>query len=336
MHMKSEKEEVLRFLDGQGIGFEEDVEYTMVLEEGEKVVGTGSLNRNVLKCIAVDGEHRSMGLMNRIVGHLIQEAYQRGETHLFVYTKPSNEVLFTQLGFHKIISLHDEVLLLENSGDGFSDYLKALGGCKVEGERIASIVVNCNPFTKGHRHLIEKAAVENDWLHVFVVWEGKSLFPSDVRHALVEEGTKDIRNVTVHRGKDYIISAATFPSYFLKEGQDAVEIHGKLDLCLFAAFIAPALGITRRYVGEEPYCPVTKKYNEIMKEILPAYGIEVCEIPRLSADGDAISASKVRRLIRRDDYMSLWRIVPETTYRFLLSEEGRKIAATIKESQSRH
>lgn len=336
LKLKQEKEDVLRFLMQQSLRFEEDIEYTMVILDQDQIIATGSLNRNVLKCIAVDEKYRGLGLTNKVVSHLIQEAYSRGQTHLFIYTKPSNELQFRSLGFYTIELIPDEVLLMENSRDAIANFQKELTMCKKEGKNIASIVVNCNPFTKGHRYLIEKAAKENDWLHVFVVWEEKSVFPSEVRYQLVKEGTRDIKNVSVHKGIDYIISSATFPSYFLKEDKDIVSVHARLDLNIYGCRIAPSLGINRRYIGEEPYCAVTKKYNEEMKKILPIYGIDVHEIPRKELQGEAISASKVRRLIKENDLETLKEIVPESTYQFLKSKDSEPIILIIRQMESRH
>lgn len=84
-------------------------------------------------------------------------------------------------------------------------------------------------------------------------------------------------------GADYLISPATFPAYFLKDQARAPEAKCDLDLTLFGSAIAPALHITERFVGQEPTCAVTAQYNRRMQAILPAYGIHVTEIPRLSA-----------------------------------------------------
>ena len=37
--------------------------------------------------------------------------------------------------------------------------------------------MNCNPFTLGHKYIVEKAARENDNVIIFVVEEDKSSFP---------------------------------------------------------------------------------------------------------------------------------------------------------------
>lgn len=104
--------------------------------------------------------------------------------------------------------------------------------------------MNANPFTKGHRYLVETASKMVDNLYIIVVKEDKSLFSYQERKSMIEQGTKDIENVVVCKGSDYAISAATFPTYFLKELTDATDTHITLDLDLFSTYIAPALGIS--------------------------------------------------------------------------------------------
>ena len=196
--------------------------------------------------------------------------------------------------------------------------------------------MNGNPFTLGHQYLIERAAAESDVLHLFIVWEDRSSFPAEVRYELVKKGTKHLKNVVLHKGKDYIISNATFPSYFLKEEDDLVKVHALLDLEIFKNYIVPALGINKRFIGEEPYCAVTKTYNDTMKETLPSSGIAVEEIKRLSREDEIISASRVRDLIAREGLESIKNMVPETTYQFLQSQEAEPILEILRKSNSRH
>ena len=182
---------------------------------------------------------------------------------------------------------------------------------------IGSIVMNCNPFTMGHRYLVEYAAGNCAHLFLFVVEEDRSIFPFKDRLEMVKEGTKDLRNVTVLPSGKFVISQMTFAEYFNKESLQEEEIDPSLDVELFAREIAPALGITVRFAGMEPFDRVTAQYNESMGRILPKYGIAFVEIPRKEIDGDAVSASRVRELMREHDYRRLKKLVPKTTLRYL-------------------
>lgn len=321
------------FLNKQGLTLDKDIEYSMALTDSGRIAAAGSFTGRVLKCIAVDEEYKGRGLSARVVTHLVNEQYRRGRTHLFVYTKPENKPIFSELGFYPVSEVPSKVVLMENRVDGIKKYLEEISAGRKKGCFSAAVVVNCNPFTLGHQYLIEYAAARYNILDVFVLWEDKSGFPSETRYRLVNEGVQHIPNAVVHKGKDYIISEATFPSYFIKEYQDYVETHAKLDLTVFTDHIAPALGIVKRFVGEEPYCPVTSVYNCIMKEVLPAKGIDVEVVPRISHKGKAISASRVRELIQIGEMDKVKELVPETTYNYLISSEAEEI---IKRIQSRN
>lgn len=295
------------FLQKMGLRYEGGADHTVFLtdEDGE-LLGTGSLCGSVLKYIAVDDALQGEGGAAAIVSRLVQRAYLTGRRKLFLFTKPQNEYLFRSLGFFPLASTRS-TMFMENSRRGLKNYLDSLEkGSGVQG----AVVANCNPFTLGHQYLMETAASMVDTLHVFVVSEDSSLFPFKTRFELVRRGTEHIKNLILHESGDYIISRSTFPTYFIKNEADAERVNTELDLALFGERIAPALGITKRFVGTEPFCPVTNKYNEAMKAVLPKYGIEVIELERR----DAISASRVRAAMEAGDLETVRALVPDATY----------------------
>jgi [citrate (pro-3S)-lyase] ligase len=342
-------EELRAFLARNGLAYDERVRFSVCLAEGEKIAATGSLDGSVLKCIAVSPEFQEGGLAARIVTELVGEAARNGVFHLFIFTKPGNEFLFGSLGFYTVAKTND-VLLMENKKNGIASFVTALARPPVvtEGSSLGAIVMNCNPFTRGHQYLIESAAGQCAWLHIFVVSENKSAFPADLRYRLVCEGTAHIKNVLVHPTGPYLISSATFPDYFFKTSvygsQDSVSgnqdsvcansntvsgspgaaplspqnINTLLDLTIFAECFAKPLGINRRFVGTEPFDPVTAVYNRQMKEALPRFGIEVIELERLEEKGEAVSASRVRRLLEEGKFEEMRGLVPQTTYDYLV------------------
>ena len=177
------------------------------------------------------------------------------------------------------------------------------------------VVMNCNPFTLGHRYLIEQAAKQVKRLYVMVVREDCSLFAYTERKAMVEQGVADIENVSVIDGSDYAISRATFPTYFLKRLDDAADTQMQLDLDLFRRHIAPALGATVRFVGTEPTDQLTRRYNQLMHEALT----DVREIDRLAKDGNAVSASRVRKAMEQGDMNTIRQLVPPTTLPYIIA-----------------
>ena len=188
--------------------------------------------------------------------------------------------------------------------------------------KIGAIVMNCNPFTLGHRYLIEYASKQVDRLYIFAVEEDRSFFPFADRIKLIKEGTADLGNVIVLPSGNFIISALTFTDYFGKTELQDKKIDPSLDVSLFGEYIAPTLGITVRFAGEEPLDKVTLQYNDSMKNILPKYGIDFVVIPRKEFGGEVISASRVRKLLEKKDFESIKKIVPETTYDYLVKRFG--------------
>ena len=340
-----EKTEISIFLENLGLDYEENVEMTLkVVEQSTReIVGTGSIAGKVIKCMAIDPNHRGLGLSAHILSLLVKEQFNRGKRNIFIFTSPKNieETTGNVFTGFNVIAKTDEIVLLEMGTSNLENYLddlkfKSRGILEqVEGP-IGTIVVNCNPMTLGHQYLIETAAKECAFLFVFVVTEDRSHFPTNIRIRLVREGTSHLENVLVLEGGDYIISPATFPRYFMKEFDNISLAQARLDVTLFAEQIAPVLGINRRYVGEEPYCMVTKSYNQAMQEILIPKGIDLRIVPRKEFKGEPISASKVRDLLEKEKFNEIIDLVPPTTYNFLISKEAKPIIEHIKRIHTRH
>lgn len=203
------------------------------------------------------------------------------------------------------------------------EYLDSLKKYRVQGyedKKIGAIVMNCNPFTLGHRYLIETASKQVDTLYIFVVEENKSFFEFEDRYQLVKAGTQDLENVVVLPSGKFIISALTFPGYFYKDNNKDAVVDTSKDVDLFGKYIAKILNIKVRFVGEEPIDMVTRQYNRSMQERLPLYGIEVMEIKRKEMGAQVISASRVRKCLENKDFEGIRELVPETTYEYLVKK----------------
>lgn len=321
-------------LTAEGIRRDANLDYTCGMYDDEmNLIATGSCFGNTLRCMAVSHTHQGEGLMNSIVSHLIEVQFSRGNTHLFLYTKCDSARFFGDLGFYEIARINGQIVFMENKRTGFSGYLNSLEKQKESAPRVAALVMNANPFTLGHQYLVEKAASENDILHLFIVSEDASLVPFSVRKKLVMEGTAHLKNIRYHDSGPYIISNATFPSYFQKDEQAVIESHAMLDLTVFTK-IAAALGINRRYVGEEPTSLVTGIYNQIMSEKLPENGIECVIVPRKENKGAVISASTVRQALKEENWPLLAELVPETTLNYFKSPDARPVIDKIQASEN--
>lgn len=346
LSLNSVRRRVEAFLAANGLRLAPLDRYVVVTrdEDGDEILAGGGLDGNIIKCVAVSESARSEGLMNILVSRLIAIAREEGRESVKAFTKPENEGIFKSLGF-ALIASSPNAILMENGRGGLPEYRKYLESLARLG-RNGAIVMNANPFTKGHRYLVEQAASQVDNLYVIVVKEDRSRFPYVERKAMIEAGCAGLDNVVVCEGSDYAISAATFPTYFLKKLDDATDTQIALDLDLFVNHIAKPLGVTVRFAGSEPEDALTRRYNELMAEILPGTSVAVVrqahqpdpelvkgsalrqarrpidfvEIPRLEQKGKPLSATSLRRALDKGGFKEAIEYIPKSTIPYLVAD----------------
>ena len=324
-------EQVDKLLKQENIERDKNLDYTVGMFDADyNLVATGSCFKNTLRCFAVDHNHQGEGLLNAVISNLIDHEYSVGNLELFIYTKISTAKFFADVGFYEIARVDDRLVFMENRKNGFSNYLDALMADKKRGGKIGAVVMNANPFTLGHQYLLQQASEACDYVHVFVVSEEASPIPFKVRYDLVQKGSAQYKNLIYHPTGNYIISSATFPSYFLKDDKLVIESQAALDVKVFIK-IAAALGINHRFVGEEPFSEVTSIYNEVMGRELHKDGILYTVVPRKKSKKGPISASKVRESIKNGQINEIKEVVPATTYEFFISQQSEPIIAKIRE-----
>ena len=324
LNFAPERAELTAFLRAHHLTLESDVECAFgIYDENEVLHGCGCAAGAVLKCFAIDESLRGQNGLGTLVSKLCSDRFAVGHNHLFVLTRPHNKALFTPCGFYPVGETED-VLMLENRRNGLEKFLSRLPKPTEGVGPVGAIVMNCNPVTLGHQALIRYASAHCGFLYVFVVEEDRSMFPFADRIKLVQQAAANLPNVQVCPSGPYMISAMTFPTYFLKETEDPSLVQSRLDITIFASSIAPALGITRRFAGSEPTDAVTALYNKTMAEILPAHGIELHELPRVEMADAPISASRVRKLLKEHGGMTaeIAALVPECTARYLTERFG--------------
>lgn len=321
-----DKKDIEEFLDKFDLKLERDVDYTVIAEDDGKIIATGSLSENVLKCFAVDPNYQGMALSNTIITKLLEKAYSMDRKHLFIFTKPDNEKIFKDFGFETVAKV-EEVVLLDNKIENLYKILDDLKNDVPAGV----IVVNANPMTWGHFKLIEEAASRVEKLFVFVVSEDKFVFPFEFRYNIVKKACESLENVEVIKSNDYIISRNTFPTYFYKDSKVIIEAYTKLDITIFGKYFAQAMNIKTRFVGTEKSDVVTADYNKKMKEILPKYGVDLVEIERFKEESEIISASTVRKLLSENKLDEAKKLVPDVTWQALKTEEGQRIIHGLQE-----
>lgn len=347
-----QRQRIEAFLKRNGLRFDDMHYYAAVTDDDGEMIAGGGLKGNVIKCVAVDDAHKGEAIANTLISHLIAHANEEGHSNVMLFTKPKNRQLFESLSF-RLLAEAPEAVLMETGIGGINNTVEALKKIREEGEVCKEnnqeckeeektnlnittpqhlnpstpqplttttplrgvVVMNCNPFTLGHRYLIEQAAKQVERLFVMVVREDCSLFAYAERKAMVEQGVAHLENVMVIDGSEYTISQATFPTYFLKRLDDAADTQMLLDLDLFRRHIAPALGTTVRFIGTEPTDRLTRRYNQLMHEVLA----DVREIVRLEKEGNAVSASRVRKAMEQGDMSTIRQLVPPTTLPYIIA-----------------
>lgn len=347
-----QRQRIEAFLKRNDLRFDDMHYYAAITDDDGEMIAGGGLKGNVIKCVAVDDAHKGEAIANTLISHLIAHANEEGHSNVKLFTKPKNRQLFESLSF-RLLAEAPEAVLMETGIGGINNMVEQLKKIREEGEVCKEnnqeckkeektnlnittpqhlnpstpqplttttplrgvVVMNCNPFTLGHRYLIEQAAKQVERLFVMIVREDCSLFAYAERKAMVEQGVAHLENVTVIDGSEYAISQATFPTYFLKRLDDAADTQMLLDLDLFRRHIAPALGATVRFVGTEPTDQLTHRYNQLMHEVLA----DVREIVRLEKEGNAVSASRVRKAMEQDDMSTIRQLVPPTTLPYIIA-----------------
>lgn len=310
---------VEQFLHACGLRLDDVDDYAVVTHpDDDRILAGGGLRNNVVKCLAVSDELRGTGMMQTLISHLINMARERGHQQVRVFTKPENQDIFESLGF-KVIAVAPKAIFMENAMGGIEEYCSYLRGLRREGHN-GMIVINANPFTLGHKALVEYASSQVETLYIIVVKEDCSHFSYSSRLLMIQAGCAHIGNVVVCEGSDYAISATTFPTYFLKQLSDASDTQITLDLDLCGRHLAPALGAVVRFVGSEPTDKLTARYVELMQTILPTYGVDVNVMTRVNHDGMPVSASKVRKNLSDGQFAHAALLVPPTTIPYLISD----------------
>ena len=326
-----EVEEIKSFLKIFNVDYDLPDKTYVIRDDGE-IIATGSASGNILKYFFAKCTYSGQGAIGIIYNSLLEYVIEMGYSSYFIFTTPNNKAIFESLGLKEVYST-DRVILLEG---GFYNYNKWIDGIKKtvgekKGKR-GAIIVNCNPMTLGHKYLITTALEEVDELLIFVVEEDLSIFPFDARYNILINEFKDDARVKVLKGGPYIISRGTFPTYFIKQKDEMLEIYTELDAKIFAEKIAQDLLIDIRFLGSEPKDVVTLAYNKSLQEILEAKGIDVKIIQRIESKNKPISASYVRQLLKEDRYTEAYEILPNSTIDFLKSDLGRDVINTIKNS----
>ncbi|HZJ99170.1 MAG TPA: [citrate (pro-3S)-lyase] ligase [Tissierellaceae bacterium] len=324
-----EIQEISDYLSGYGLEYDyPDVTY--VIRDKGKIISTGSAEGNILKYFFSDEEYQGQGTMSIIYNSLLNHLIENNIPSFFVFTTPNNKTIFNSLGLSDVYATA-RVALFEGGFYNYNRWIdKVKSSIKDKDDKRGTIVVNCNPMTRGHKYLIEKALEYVNDLLVFVVEEDRSVFPFEDRFNIVKNELSHDDRIRVIEGGPYIISQATFPTYFIKKKDEMLDIYTELDGSIFADKIAKDLAIDVRFFGTEPTDLVTLAYNESMKDILSSRDIDVKIIERKSLDKTIISASYVRKLLKENRIDEAFKYLPDSSINYLKSNKGKEIIKKIQ------
>lgn len=314
----------INFLKVNDLQHDDQVDYTIGIFDKDELIGTASTYRNIIKLVAVCGDYQAQNLLTQLITELSNYLWSNSYTKVFIYTKPESVKYFSSLGFQTIAQTNS-VAFMERGTPNFEQYANKLREVQVDSQKAGAIVMNANPFTKGHLHLVKTALKQCDHLYIFVLSDDTSMFSFEDRFRLVKEGTAHLSNLTVVPSGEYQVSQATFPSYFLKEqAEENIAKHqAELDANLFKNRIAPILDIKIRFMGAEPQSKVTDIYNEAMQKVF-GEEMELVIVPRLQSENEVISATQVRKAFEKGNFSLIERYTPPSTYQFLLETYNKK------------
>ncbi len=310
--LAEEKERVISFLAGFDLALDSDVDTTFYIEENAEIIGTISKSGHIIKDVAVADSFQDENLTGMLVSKMLEKMSSEQIYDYQVFTKPANEQFFTSLGFHKLIRT-DRVIMLEGGAPSISATLERLkkiieiSFSSIDATSdIGCVVINGNPLTIGHQYLIEQVSLRHKIALVFVVEEDRSEFSFLERLSMAYLSSKSMNNVLVLPSTKYVVSQLTFPAYFLRDSGEVNEETAKVDALVFQEYFMKYLFIKKRYVGTESSL-MMQHYNDLLKQILDDK-LEI--IPRLDFDGETVSASKVRQLLKEKKLDEALKYVP--------------------------
>lgn len=166
-------------------------------------------------------------------------------------------------------------------------------------KKASCCAIHGNPFTNGHRYLVETASRESDHVFILTVMEDSGIFSFGERYAMAVDAVSDLDNVTVIPSGQFIGNVSNFHAYFVQvyEGDTIEQARSHAEA--FAS-IASLLHVKRRYLGEEPDDPVADEINKQCVRILPEHDIQPVILKRKDQNGRIVSGSVIRELAEKD------------------------------------
>lgn len=193
--------------------------------------------------------------------------------------------------------------------------------CGEKYNSVGAVVMKGDPFSYGHRYLVEQALQQVEFLIIFVIEEDIYQFSFEERYRMIVEGTSDLENVMVVPNDDFVFSRKTYWEYYRPREEGVAVLNAEYDINLFADYIAKPLHITHRFVGQDIKEQMVLVYNEVLKRILPQKGIHYIEVPAISSGDEKRYTSQIRRFLKNKEYDKLCSLIPKRIRPFVGIDE---------------
>lgn len=312
---KTEITNIKNFLTTHQLTYDEDIVASFYIEINGEIIATGSRSRNIIKCLAVKDEWQGSNLTSKIINELVKSFHDDNIYNYFTITKLTNQEIFLSLGFSKIASTNQTTIfekglhLIDDTLNKMRLQIENNIKNQLKNLSIGSVVVNCNPVSNGHVSLIEMAHKNHDLVIVFLVEEDKSYFTYKERMALLFLAVQKFNNIYIINSTNYLVSNITFPNYFFKSMNEKVIEQTLLDATIFNDYFIPIFNISKRYVGTET-SDYMQAYNQTLKTLLQD---KLVVVPRYLYHNEAVSASKIRKLIKENKINEALELIPIET-----------------------
>ncbi|MBZ7986895.1 GNAT family N-acetyltransferase [Campylobacter canadensis] len=305
---------LIDFIKANSLEFSDEIDLAFVVFYKDKIIACICKFKLMIKYVIIDKEHQKENIFSLLLNTMITYAKEQNINTLRLCTCKHNAIKFQNFSF-RLLCTSKELCLLEYGYSLFDEFINNIRAKLDTNKSYTSIVMNANPFTLGHKYLIDCALKHNENLILFIVSEDKSFFTFKERFMIVKENLKKYKNILIFPSGDYIISNATFSTYFLK--QDINLAKSYLDAKIFSSLIAPCLNIKSRFVGSEPNCKVTNAYNMALKECFKEDNLDLFELSRISINNKIISASLIRKYIAENNFNEIKKYLSDTSLKLI-------------------
>jgi [citrate (pro-3S)-lyase] ligase len=211
--------------------------------------------------------------------------------------------------------------------EAFNNYkliVKQKGWKLKKSDEIGIAVMSANPFTIGHRHLVELGSKMFDYFVIFLMQDGYDLiFDKKECQKIVEVGVSDLDNVIVAPFPEGCITWDDFcPEYNNVAARHAKNFIGinVYDLANMLVVMCKEGNFSHYIAGIETDDAVTRQMCLHFKNICELNGINFIAIPRkkIGDNEKSISGTECRKLLETKQYDKLLKVLQPNVLQYII------------------